>query len=492
MRAAGTALTSWLTRSDALPWACILATALPLGAACESRAPKGERALPTETRERSPASNPALHVLIAVDLEGVLEPCGCTSRPAGGLDRLAAALQGLRERNQPSLSFLAGNIFAARGDAGSAAESVQATWKQEALVAVLAQLGVSAVAPSSAEFERAHGPLAQLVHAGKLQILGEDNGHGLSHVTRSLLLRAGPHTLGALSVAASAASGAPAPVVLAALRSRSDALRTAGAEWVLLFVCGTLTLAEELARESGVDVVIHTGSAAAEGGLRRVAVRAQDTPAPANRPKSALLLTGGRHGEALWQLDLRPAPSLAAARYLELDHTAPRDPDVRRVLDQLFARLSSAQPPNEDLTQNAPNAKRGPDYVGAQTCAACHTQAYFAWRGTRHGRAYETLKARGRELDLECVSCHVTGFGQPGGATLASLQHLEGVGCESCHGPGGAHVDNPNSRAGHLPRAVPERACLSCHDAEHSDHFDYVVAQPRLLVPGHGRAVGSP
>jgi hypothetical protein len=126
--------------------------------------------------------------------------------------------------------------------------------------------------------------------------------------------------------------------------------------------------------------------------------------------------------------------------------------------------------------------------VGSRTCAACHTEAYHWWLGTRHARAYQSLQKRGRELDLDCIGCHVTGFDQPGGARIGQLSELKAVGCESCHGPGGAHVDNPQPPHRALSRATPEPVCLRCHDAEHSDDFRYLEKQALLRAPGHGAA----
>ena len=82
-----------------------------------------------------------------------------------------------------------------------------------------------------------------------------------------------------------------------------------------------------------------------------------------------------------------------------------------------------------------------PGYVGhARAAATCHETALAWWKGHAHGRAYATLEQRNKQFNLSCVGCHVTGYNQPGGATVVQNQGLTDVGCESCHGPGSLHV----------------------------------------------------
>ena len=39
------------------------------------------------------------------------------------------------------------------------------------------------------------------------------------------------------------------------------------------------------------------------------------------------------------------------------------------------------------------------------------------WDGTPHAHAYATLEKGFKEFNLDCVSCHVTGYGKPGGSS---------------------------------------------------------------------------
>jgi hypothetical protein len=136
-----------------------------------------------------------------------------------------------------------------------------------------------------------------------------------------------------------------------------------------------------------------------------------------------------------------------------------------------------------------PVPEGAPSFVGSAQCQSCHAQAYTWWQGHFHGRAYQTLVTREKQFSLACVGCHVTGYNQPGGATVTHNMDgaLVNVGCESCHGPGSAHVASP--AAAHLVRDVPESTCITCHNHEHSDHFQYTGFRASLRVPGHGLPV---
>ena len=87
-----------------------------------------------------------------------------------------------------------------------------------------------------------------------------------------------------------------------------------------------------------------------------------------------------------------------------------------------------------------------PTYIGAKSCKACHIKQHRGWSKMKHSQAWENLPAEFRAPDKKdakgraCVSCHVTGYGQPGGFVSAEgSKHLLGVQCEACHGPGSEH-----------------------------------------------------
>jgi hypothetical protein len=119
--------------------------------------------------------------------------------------------------------------------------------------------------------------------------------------------------------------------------------------------------------------------------------------------------------------------------------------------------------------------------AGTAACASCHQEDCKAWAGSKHAHAWETLTARGAEVDAYCQQCHTTGFGLPGGFVSARAgSAARNVGCESCHGPALAHVRDPKARTPFMARDQ----CGRCHDRENSPQFDYTAYWQRIR---HGK-----
>ena len=120
-------------------------------------------------------------------------------------------------------------------------------------------------------------------------------------------------------------------------------------------------------------------------------------------------------------------------------------------------------------------------------CKNCHAEAYAFWKTTKHQGAYATLANQFKQYNLDCVSCHVTGYERPAGSTVTHVEDrgLASVQCEVCHGPGSKHPGAPKDPS--LIVQHPEtRTCLSCHHPPHVEQFDPSVKIAEILGPGHG------
>jgi nitrate/TMAO reductase-like tetraheme cytochrome c subunit len=115
-------------------------------------------------------------------------------------------------------------------------------------------------------------------------------------------------------------------------------------------------------------------------------------------------------------------------------------------------------------------------YSGNEVCSVCHEAETATWELTNHATAFDTLVRHGADGRGDCVSCHVVGYGKPGGYQVAQADPaLEGVGCETCHGRGGPHL-SPDFVQNH----AYEAACQSCHNPEHSLGFEYTKFLPHV------------
>lgn len=156
-------------------------------------------------------------------------------------------------------------------------------------------------------------------------------------------------------------------------------------------------------------------------------------------------------------------------------------------------------------------------YVGSSKCKKCHIAQHRTWKKTHMGQAFKSLmpgekadakKAHGVEVDKDyttdetCLACHTTGYGKEGGYSIPDAsdpkavkkaKKLAGVGCESCHGPGGNYIAQHDeilkskrkykleemTAAGLI---IPNAdSCKTCHNEESPFYkeFDFEAAKER-------------
>ncbi len=118
-----------------------------------------------------------------------------------------------------------------------------------------------------------------------------------------------------------------------------------------------------------------------------------------------------------------------------------------------------------------PLPKGSPRYVGDNSCKKCHIPQVKQWSNTAHSRAWKTLLDENNHYNIDCIKCHVVGYGYESGFTgIEKTPDRINVQCESCHGPAEKHLKNPELPYGF---EINETLCLSCHDKEHSINFNF-------------------
>jgi hypothetical protein len=118
-------------------------------------------------------------------------------------------------------------------------------------------------------------------------------------------------------------------------------------------------------------------------------------------------------------------------------------------------------------------------YASGAACFDCHTDRFNSWLFDPHARAYDALLPRGKGLDVECVACHTTAWGKPGGNAQLDTEAMrtwKAVQCEACHGPAAGHPEHAEVK----PTVPEESTCRGCHDRANSPEFDYARYRARL------------
>jgi hypothetical protein len=156
----------------------------------------------------------------------------------------------------------------------------------------------------------------------------------------------------------------------------------------------------------------------------------------------------------------------------------------RRVNDHNKVAFADRKPPEPTRGESG--------YAGVEACTICHEEAKNVWNKTAHARAYATLSQQFKEYNLECVSCHVTGYEKPGGSTVTMNALLRDVQCEECHGPGKAHAKAPKKAGLIVKEPRPELCVNACHHPPHVESFDPVKAKALIVGPGHGMPEDAP
>lgn len=136
-------------------------------------------------------------------------------------------------------------------------------------------------------------------------------------------------------------------------------------------------------------------------------------------------------------------------------------------------------------------------------CGNCHAQPQAEWVGTAHANAWESLAAN-PGAQAFCEGCHtVSERGNPatepsGWTATGDIRYLD-VQCESCHGAGLGHVENP-AASQPIPsiRVTDESGaflnCAQCHNGTHHPFVEQWLlsahALPNTIAAGRAECAG--
>ena len=389
----------------------------------------------------------AVNFYLTADTQGFLVPCGCKVVPAGGLARRVSALQALERLagNEPVIPVEATHGFADRGPGKEILNREMGRFY--ASTGTLVGLG---------GYDLLLGPEALRMAAPgvPLYLAGREPYRG----SKAFRLGGwGVPPLGARGGLLRLVFLAQTPPGGATLRDPMEVM----AEEVRLHPADRYMVVGQLAPPT---------TAALLDAFPKILVVAVQwgtdvTTIPQQRKGQWILYLGdrGRRGASVrvawsggqWEV-------LPMIRYLGPE--VPSDPATAAQVAQVLKAVDAVNARALAALASADKARGG--YTGSARCASCHADAHRVWSISPHARATSDLAIDHQQSNPDCLVCHATGLGKPGGYPRPDLD-LSGVQCEACHGPSEGHPPRP------LEMLPPSQAsCGTCHTPRDSPLFD--------------------
>ncbi len=178
-------------------------------------------------------------------------------------------------------------------------------------------------------------------------------------------------------------------------------------------------------------------------------------------------------------------PCSFSNRFIGLKSSLPEDKEIQAIVDQTTREVNrlNRNRMRNSTKQSHPSLQT---MAGWPRCQKCHPLQTAFWQTTDHADALKTLEQDNQQFNEECLLCHVT-LPYYDAARVKSeklLLQLPGslktVGCESCHGPGAVHSEQPESTLLVKPE---QRICTGCHTPDHDDNFVFGDKIGRVRCP---------
>lgn len=400
-----------------------------------------------------------LVVVVSGDTEGWIVPCGCASNQSGGLPRRGTYVKQLRDQAEVIVADVGG---------APGGTSLYDRAKFEAILQGELAMGIAAHNIGAAEAALGAHELRRLAKDLGVPLLSANvrdrEGQPLAEPMR-IVEAAGRRValVGVLGEQYATDELEVAPPCQAVL----DALRQAAGKYDSVVVLAYLK-EQELQQLADTLPEAHVVVGGPTG-----------QPFPPTPIGPTLLASATNRGKflACFNPPTAESPGHWTGSIVELSGKFADDPQQVANLKRFYEELARRDftPDQTSLAERLPSNLPGSRQIaGTESCRKCHQHEdeCRAWDDSKHARAWNSLQEKGTHVDPDCQRCHTTGYGLPGGfASVKRSAGLVHVGCESCHGPSQAHVDDEKVHTTYYSRAKDR--CVGCHDRENSPQFAY-------------------
>ncbi|APW60871.1 multiheme c-type cytochrome [Paludisphaera borealis] len=443
---------------------------------------------------------PAAVLVVSGEMDGYLEPCGCTQGQLGGLIRRYDFIERLRAQNWPYALIDLGSLI--KDPAAARGGFEQAKIKFSIALKALSTFKYNAVALSADDLKVGVGEamaqfLNNLTEPTKILAANVVPGPGFETIIQpSTIVAAGTVKLGVTAVIdpenIAKLSDPDKDELLPTVKRADDVLPSILAElegksdYQVLMVQGSPDEAKRLASAyPGFDIVVSTSA---------IDDPEQD-PQMLNNGKT-MLVNVGRRGKYVGAVGF--FNDGAKTRYYRVSLNERYDgpaTEVKKVIEDEYRSMlkeigTVENFPRHDYVNGAPGAT----FAGAESCKTCHPNTFLKWSSTKHALAFESLLRDPKPntiYDAECVTCHTTGFEYTSGwRSEAATPLLKGNQCENCHGPASKHVAEPDDLSFRKAIALTaqqvdkNRTCYRCHDDDNSPKFDFATYWGKVIHKG--------
>ena len=413
-------------------------------------------------------------VFFSNDIRGEFENCGCADVQLGGLSRKARLFRLQAHKTPDMLRLDAGNLFFSRQPAQDI-EAREFLLKAGYIISAYNAMGCDAFNVSDSDLLLGMSAISELRSKAAFpfvssNILRRDSGAPVFEP--AVIKTVGGTRVGIFGVCPQDGVFMPELRIedpVAAIRHMAETLRGRSDFLIVLSGLG-IERDRELARQvPGIGLII---SARADRLLEHAVVENGTT-----------IVQAFNRGQYVGEVNIEPAGKNFSVSH-RLIALAPDIGEEKNIVTMGNAYKAQVTAMNKQAFFKGRQQSAPGGYAGSDSCLQCHVPPYENWRSTPHARAYQTLVEKEAQYRAECLVCHTTGYGEPGGYDPAQKERsaMLNVQCEACHGPAGRHKGTKEV----LVRNGGKEVCLGCHTEKNSPKFDYDEYLPLVKCPAGG------
>ena len=401
-------------------------------------------------------------ILLSGNWQGQIEPCGCTEKQMGGIDRRSETINTIAP-DQDSRLILESGPLLEKFD-------YQNQLKFETFLQALKVVGYDAVSLTAKELKLLHSRTFDLGGTSATVICSNmpqeelDKFGGKRYLAKELKYNGKSRKAYVFGIADDYESsdgkaiGLQEPISAIKdlikelkLKSEKDAIV------VLLSQTESDAIVEAVKKIDAINLFVCRGFG--------------DEPEKRFETKKMLACDTGSLSKYITRISVSAAkpvmPSNLKLDKIPVHSSFNLDPKVIALMDEYQFRMMADNLISEKV-ERLP-MEGGNMFAGSASCGApdCHPDVYEKWSGLKHAQAVPTLEKVNRSFDPECMECHTVGLRyETGFKSKEETPELAAVGCEMCHGPGMIHNEYPNE-----PYHDVYTPCEQCHNDYHSPEF---------------------